>query len=83
MYELTMECGSRDDALVQGITGKSVGLWNNRCAIERSTGFVSVSISIYPVQLTQKITKFRRHEIIVAANLISHCNREQEANTSN
>lgn len=64
-----MECELRDEALGQGITGKSVGLWNSRCAIERSTGFVSVSISIYPVHLTQKITNFRRHQIIVTAEL--------------
>lgn len=34
-----------------GVTVESEGLWNSKCAIDRSIGFVSVSMSIYPVDL--------------------------------
>lgn len=46
-----MDCDLRDKALGEGIIDVSDGLWNNKCAIVRSIGFVSVSISINPEHL--------------------------------
>lgn len=39
-------------AVVEGFAEESIGLWNNKCAIDRSMGLVSVSISINPAHLS-------------------------------
>lgn len=49
--KLTMEGDFKDEESRAGVTTESEGLWNSKWAIDRSIGFVSVSMSIYPVHL--------------------------------
>lgn len=49
--KLTMEGDFKVEESRAGVTAESEGLWNSKCAIDLSIGFVSVSMSIYPVHL--------------------------------
>lgn len=39
------------------------GLWNNKCATDRSIGFVSASMSIYPLDLIHKLKGHNKGKI--------------------
>lgn len=55
VQNLTKAWDLRDKESLEGTLDGSEGRWNNKCAIERSMGFVSVSISINPVHLIEAI----------------------------
>lgn len=45
------------------LVDESEGLWNNRCATERSTGFVSVSISMKLMHLERRMWIISYHKV--------------------
>ena len=51
-------------AVVEGFAEGSNGLWNNKCAIDRSMGLVSVSISINPAHLSTNMKIIRGYKYI-------------------
>lgn len=53
IQNITTGLAFKDKVSVAWITDGSEGLWNSKCAMDRSMGFVSVSISIYPVHLNK------------------------------
>ena len=53
-----MPWGLKDAVSVVGLRDGSDGLWNSKCAMDLSIGFVSVSISINPVHLKKKKNQY-------------------------